>query len=160
LNTVFQQPARGAGTNLPLRRLIVNEMKNRIGTFGSFDSIAGIAKSGTVWGAWLAWDLNLPFMNVLLEGPRSSGLNREVEGDAQGKRVILVDNWIRTGESIDKAIKTIHNAGAVVTAILVVTRRPEISFQMPTFSVWELTELVKASKELGLIPKDLQFNGY
>lgn len=155
----FIVDARGAGTNLALRVLVVNEMKSRIRQL-RVDCIGGIAKSGTVWGAWLAWDLNLPFVNVLLEGPRSSGLNREVEGDPNGRRIVLIDNWARTGTSIDKAIKTVHNAGGEACGVVVLTRQPDVSLQIPLHSVWELTELVNASKAQGFLPMDFEFKGY
>src|SRR5687767_6986062 len=81
---LFVIDARGAGVKLALRKLIVEGMRERLSNFNSFDVVGGLAKSGTMWGAWLSWTCELPFANVLLDGPRASGLQREVEGDVAG----------------------------------------------------------------------------
>jgi len=150
---------RGAGTNIPLRTAIVNRLQARMNearkNSGAIDVIAGLSKSGTVWGAWLAWHEQLPFANVLPE-PRMAGLQRQVEGEIESKSVMLVDNWIRTGTSIAVACSAIRKAGGNVSGVLAIVAHPSVVMSEPLYSCWGLTELLNGAVELGLAPQDIQ----
>lgn len=104
---------RGAGALLELRGLIVTALSATALEAPAFDTVGGVAKAGTAWGAWLAWAMDKPFANILLDGPRASGLRREVEGDVAGRRVLIVDNWARSGASLRAAATVVERAGGI-----------------------------------------------
>jgi len=141
---------RGAGMNPALRRVIVTELLKECGQLPAFDVLGGISKSGTIWAAWAAWASNKPFANILLEGKRESGLQREVEGDVQGLRVLLVDNWARSGNSILKAAEVVSRVGGIPVAALTVVRRDDIGLPFPLSSPWTISQLLDAAHVEGL----------
>ena len=146
---------RGAGTSLPLRELIVEHAKARLAALPACDVIAGVSKSGTVWAAWLSWVCTKPFANVLPDGPRHSGLEREVEGDVSGSRVVLVDNWIRSGASINGAISAVQRAGGAVVGVLVIVERRTVAFEVPVIVLWQYKDLLASALDTGLISPEL-----
>lgn len=135
---------RGAGSNVGLRDLIVDQMRAARAAFPDHDVVAGIAKSGTIWAAWLAWAEGLPFANVLLDGPRASGLQREVEGDVRGRRVLLIDNWARSGRSLREGIDVVDRAGGRAIGVLTVVRDQPVDLGIPHLGAWELKDLLTA----------------
>lgn len=147
---------RGAGMNLKLRELIVSMLMNEFTRLPKFDVLGGISKSGTVWAAWMAWMSHLPFANVLLDGKRESGLQREVEGDVCGLRILLVDNWTRTGNSIRQAADVVGRAGGVAVAAITVVRHSDIELPFPLNSPWTISELLDAAGREGLWNSDQQ----
>jgi orotate phosphoribosyltransferase len=141
---------RGAGTGLELRTLVVAELERCAAGGPAFDTIGGVAKAGTSWGAWLAWVMDKPFANVLLDGPRASGLQREVEGDIAGRRVLVVDNWTRSGDSLRAAATVIERAGGVCVGALTIVRHPAADPGLLLCSPWTIQELLSAALDLGL----------
>jgi orotate phosphoribosyltransferase len=141
----FVVDTRGAGVHLPLRTLVVERLNAQAMASPAFDVVAGLAKSGTVWAAWLAWHMDKPFANVLLDGPRASGLQRQVEGEVAGKRVLLIDNWVRSGTSIRQAFDIIKMAGGHPVAALAIVRRATLDLGLPFFAAWDLAELLEAA---------------
>lgn len=142
----FLIDSRGAGTKLELRELVVKGLAAEAAACTPFDVIAGVAKAGTPWGAWLAWAKRLPFANVLLDGPRGSGLQREVEGDVGGRRVALVDNWVRSGASIRQAAEVVKRAGGTPVAVLAIVKTGEPNVGLPVRAIWEIGELLGAAR--------------
>ena len=139
--------SRGAGTNLELRRAVVNALHRQVGACAAHDVIAGVSRGGTTWGAWLAWLDNKPYAGVLLDGPRTSGLQREVEGDVQGKRVLLVDNWIRSGESIRKAVEVVRRAGGIPVGVVSIVRTGQPDVGVPVHAAWQISDLVASAEK-------------
>lgn len=147
----FLIDTRGAGTNIALRTLIVGALRLRLFEFVAIEVIAGVAKSGITWGSWLAWEEGLRYATVVPDGPRASGMKRAVEGDVAGKRIILIDNFTLSGDSIAKAAQQAELAGAQVCGALVVVKHPRASSRLPLLSAWDLLDLLDASVEAGLI---------
>jgi len=136
--------ARGAGTNIKLRLLIVSLLSDLLQTYEPFDVIGGVSKSGVTWGSWLAWDKRAAYATVLPDGPRTSGLQRSVEGDVRGKRVVLVDNWVRTGESLSQAIEQVSIAGGEVVGAVAIARHEASSVGFKLSTIWTDSELLEA----------------
>lgn len=115
---------RGALSDPILRRRIVMELARRFRReFQSAEMIIGLSKAGIAWGALLAWKLDLPGGVVHLDGPRSSGLQRDVEGPVGGRRVLLIDNLTRSHTSLIEAAQIIEaNDGIVAGAMPIVGR--------------------------------------
>jgi len=153
----FLIDARGAGTNIALRKLIISEMKILTKNLLGIQAICGIAKSGIMWGAWLSWELELPYANVLLDGPRHSGLGRQIEGNIENQKIVLVDNWVRNGVSIKKANKILNDVGAKISGTVVITKMENIELEVDVFPVWELDDLFEAASHLKLVPNGYNF---
>ena len=98
-----------------------------------FDAIAGTESRGFIFGMPLAYNLNKPFILIRKKGK----LPREVEsieydleyGRAtleihkddlkKGSRVVLVDDLIATGGTLEAAIKLVESVGGKVVKIVV-----------------------------------------
>lgn len=142
----FVIDSRGAGANLPLRTMIVDGLTSCLPGLPPFDVIAGLSKAGVVWAAWLSWLQNQPYATVHLDGPRNSGLQRSVEGDVSGKRVLLIDNWLRTGASVEKAVEIVKRAGATpVGALAIVTDGEAEVDGVALAAVWHIDQLLDAA---------------
>lgn len=147
----FLVDSRAAGSNLALRGLIVEGLGNALKKFEPLEVIAGVSRSGVVWGCLVAWLKSLPFVVVLPEGPRASGLQRAVEGDVTDRSIVLIDNFVRSGSSLAAAAHYARLAGAHVAGAAVLVGKPLTTCLVPLVPVWTLTEVISASLELGLI---------
>lgn len=145
----FLTDIRGAGANLPLRELIVGRLLSGLSSLPEHDALAGVVRAGTTWACWLAWEKGLPLANILVNGPRETGLKRDVEGDISGQRVILVDNWIKSGASVKTAAEAVRRAGGTVVGVLTIVKEGDPQVGVPIHSAWDLEELLGAARELG-----------
>ncbi|MCB1088041.1 MAG: hypothetical protein KDM63_13405 [Verrucomicrobiae bacterium] len=151
--------ARGAGALPGLRRLIVDALKHRISNFGGIEAVAGLATSGMIWGALVAEACGLPYATIRLDGPRPSGLRREIEGEIRGLRTILVDNWIRSGESLVQAALIARREEVDVAGTLVISGRIPEDFALPILTAFPLGDLERAAVAEGrLDPALIQSN--
>lgn len=142
---------RGALSNVPLRELIVDGLSailNRI--HPEADVIAGVSKAGVPWAAMLASRKRKSAAVVNLDGPRASGLRRSVEGEVRDRHIVLVDNIVRTGASLEIASRVISEAGGKVIAATTVVGDP-IRLGFTVHSVWSPRELLEASYANGQI---------
>lgn len=143
---------RGALSNVPLRNLIVDELAAVLATaFPGAEMVAGVAKAGICWAAMLADRIGLPAAVVNLDGPRASGLQREVEGDIAGRRVVLVDNLIGLGGSLQQAAKVTGNGGGHVIGAMTIIADPGASLDFEIRSLWTQRELIDAAFDVGRI---------
>ncbi len=113
--------ARGSGIKPELHELIVDGLEMNIAELGG-NLLAGVANSGTQWAAVAGYTLRRGFCTVLVDGPRTSGIRREVEpDDIAGRSAVLVDNWLRTGTSLDRAAEILMRHDANVVGIVVIS---------------------------------------
>jgi orotate phosphoribosyltransferase len=93
------------------------------------DVVAAVASSGTLLVALWAGARNQPFINVLVKGARSRGFKRQIEPGTpiDGRRVAILDNHVRSGESLQKAHELLLRAGATVCATAAFTAHPEFA---------------------------------
>jgi orotate phosphoribosyltransferase len=155
----FLVDSRGSGTNLTLRRMIVNALTESMFNLPECDVLGGVANSGTQWAAILSYKLNIPFANILKE-PRKSGMKRQIEGDIYGKKVVLVDDWMNTGGSILKAVETVKAHGGVPVGMLLIAGEEAVQhdFEIPYSFAISTQLLIEAAAELELIPEELKKN--
>lgn len=86
----------------------------------SFDIVAGVATAGIPHGILLADRLGLPFIYVRGQ-PKSHGRQNQIEGESpSGKKVLVVEDLISTGQSSMQAISAIQNAGSSVVGLLAI----------------------------------------
>ena len=85
----------------------VKFIRSEIGT-GNVDRIAGIPVAGIPFASVVAFNLKKPFLYVR-KGARFHGRERRIEGIiAPGNRILLMDDLVTTGLSLQKAAKG-HN---------------------------------------------------
>jgi orotate phosphoribosyltransferase len=89
---------------------------------------------------------------VLPEGPRTSGLQRAVEGNVHGQVVVLFDNVASTGTSIHDAARQVAKAGGTVAGALVIsTYDAVLSLSFPLRILLNFRDLINAAHEAGTI---------
>ena len=86
-----------------------------------FDIIAGVETAGIPHCSALAYRLSLPSIFVRKQ-PKTHGNKSRVEGcDASGKRILLIEDHISTGQSSLDAVTALRDVGAQVTDCLSIT---------------------------------------
>jgi len=86
-----------------------------------FDIIGGVETAGIPHCSALAYRLSLPSIFVRKQ-PKTHGDKSRVEGgDVSGKRVLLIEDHISTGQSSLDAVAALRNVGATVTDCLSIT---------------------------------------
>lgn len=102
----------------------VGFVKEKIGE-KSFDRIVGIPITGIPFATIIAYNSKKPFLYIR-KGVRLHGRQRRIEGIlAPGNRVLLVDDLITTGLSLEKAAKALTAEGGIVTDAVVLIDRQE-----------------------------------
>lgn len=86
-----------------------------------FDVIAGVETAGIPHCSALSYRLSLPSIFVR-KMPKTHGDKSRVEGgDVAGKRVLLIEDHISTGQSSLDAVAALRDSGAIVTDCLGIT---------------------------------------
>jgi orotate phosphoribosyltransferase len=102
----------------------VGFVKEEIGE-KSFDRIVGIPITGIPFATIIAYNFKKPFLYIR-KGVRLHGRQRRIEGIlAPGNRVLLVDDLITTGLSLEKAAKALTAEGGIVSDAVVLIDRQE-----------------------------------
>lgn len=111
--------------------LAIDTMKEMIGET-EFDVVAGLESRGFIFGTPLAYDAKKPFVPVRKKGklPRETvSIAYELEyGTAEieihkdaikpGDRVVIVDDLIATGGTVEAAVKLVEQLGGEVVKIV------------------------------------------
>jgi len=107
-----------------IAEILVDAIKNEVG-IENFDRVAGIPTAGLPLSAIVAYNLKKPFLYVR-QKERLSGRERRVEGILMpGDRVLLIDDLITTGLSLERSALAIRSEGGVVSDALVLLDREE-----------------------------------
>ncbi|MFN7470989.1 MAG: orotate phosphoribosyltransferase [Roseiflexaceae bacterium] len=79
---------------------------------GDAEVVAGTATAGIPWAAWVAERAAKP-MAYVRSGAKAHGRGRQIEGaSVAGKRVLLMEDTVSTGESALTAIEALYSEGA------------------------------------------------
>ena len=137
----------------------VEFIRSEIG-LGNVDRIAGIPVAGIPFASVVAFNLKKPFLYVR-KGARFHGRERRIEGIiAPGNRVLLMDDLVTTGLSLQKAERAIMAEGGVVTDAVVLIDRQEGGREklaktgVKLHALLNITEIVSTLHELGMIDQD------
>lgn len=104
-------------------RLILALLASRLAPLhGEIDGIVGVATAGIPWATGLALYLGLPLAYVRPE-PKKHGMGKQVEGNVEGLRLVVVDDVATTGSSLAKSINTLRLAGGQPRYALVIVDR-------------------------------------
>lgn len=123
-----------------------------------FDAVAGLATGGIPHSSFIAHEMDCPMLYVRSK-PKGHGKQSLVEGDASKvKKVLLIEDLINQGSSLDKVIEPIRSEGLELTGVLSV-----VSYEMQTakevsdknqlsfHSLTNFSSLVEVGMELKLI---------
>jgi len=137
----------------------VRFIQTEIGT-DNVDRIAGIPVAGIPFASVVAFNLRKPFLYAR-RGARHHGRERRIEGViAPGNRVLLLDDLVTTGLSLQKAAKAIVAEGGVVTDCVVLINRQEGGKErleknaIKLHALLSITEIAGTLHELGAIDED------
>jgi orotate phosphoribosyltransferase len=100
-------------------RLLIGDVQARrqvvaayVAASAGAEIVAGTATAGIPWAAWTAEALGLP-MAYVRGAAKGHGRGRQIEGAAvEGRRVVLLEDTISTGESALAAADALRAAGA------------------------------------------------
>jgi orotate phosphoribosyltransferase len=126
----------------------------------NFSRIAGVPVAGMIFASQVAYNLKKPFLYVR-KGIRLNGRQRRVEGVlASGDKVLLVDDLMTTGLTLQKAAESVKAEGGIVTDAVVFLDREEGGRQLlekngiKLHSLLKISEIVKTLYELGAIEQE------
>ncbi|MEA2090459.1 MAG: orotate phosphoribosyltransferase [Thermoproteota archaeon] len=104
--------------------LYINLINKDVGD-RNFDRIAGIPTAGIAFASLIANHFKKPFLYVR-KGERLHGRRRRIEGILMpGNRVLLIDDLVTTGSSLNRAVTAIRAEGGVVNNAVVLLDREE-----------------------------------
>jgi len=91
----------------------------------SFDRVAGVPLAGIPFASQIAYNLGKPFLYVR-KGVRLHGRKRRVEGIlSSGDRVLIVDDLVTTGLTLNRAAKAVRAEGGIVKEAIALLDREE-----------------------------------
>jgi len=100
------------------------QITNQIG-LKNFDRVAGVPLAGIPFASQIAYNLGKPFLYVR-KGVRLHGRKRRVEGILiSGDRVLLIDDLVTTGLTLNRAAKAVRAEGGVVREAVALLDREE-----------------------------------
>ncbi len=126
--------------------------------YGVPDFIAGVATGAIAMGMLVAEAMNLPFVYVRPK-PKDHGLGNMIEGEiSEGKKAVVIEDLISTGNSSLSAVKALRDANVDVLGMvaiftygfdLAVQNFEEAHVKLDTLSNYEV--LIKTALESGYI---------
>lgn len=103
-----------------IRKMITQQLVERVKQLGKIDAIAGVATAGIPQAALVAEALNLP-MAYVRSAPKNHGTQSQIEGKlAPGQRIVLIEDLISTGGSAIKAALAVAQSGVEIVEVLAV----------------------------------------
>lgn len=130
-----------------------NLVSENIG-FDNFDCLASVPTSGLVIASALALEIVKPLIYVRNK-PKEHGTGKAIEGKLRkGMRVVLVDDVATTGISLVNTIKTLREAGAIVTDACVIINRFEGSTDLLNKENVKLHEITNVIEITNLLNKE------
>lgn len=139
-----------------IAKIFVDAIKNEIG-IENFDRVAGIPTAGLPLSAIVAYNLKKPFLYVR-QKEKLSGRERRVEGILMpGDRVLLIDDLVTTGLSLERSTLAIRAEGGIVSDALVLLDREEggkdrlAKINVNLHAVLGIKEVAEELHEMGVI---------
>jgi orotate phosphoribosyltransferase len=126
----------------------------------NFNRIAAIPVTGVVFASQVAYNLKKPFLYVR-QGVKLQGRERRVEGVlVSGDKVLLVDDLITTGVTLNKAADAVRAEGGVVTDAVAFLDREEGGKQLlekngvKLHALMKISEIARILYEIGAIDEE------
>ena len=126
---------------------------------GGAEVLAGPATGGIPWAAWAAEALGLP-MAYVRSAAKGHGRGRQIEGAAvSGRRVVLLEDTISTGESALNAAAALRESRAELLRCACIftwgwdaTTRAFEADELPLKPLTTLPVLLEVAAEIGYLP--------
>ena len=100
------------------RETVVDALCEAMALSGKADIILGIPTGGIPWASWIAERLRLPVGFVRKEA-KGYGTGKLIEGvPVPGQKVVLIDDLIGSGETVESAAKTVETEGGEIVGVL------------------------------------------
>ena len=111
----------------------------------SFDIIAGVATAGIPYASILAHEMNRPLIYVRAK-PKGHGQKNIIEGAFEaGQRVLLVEDLVNQGTSIEKAILALRDAALQINTCMTLvdyrTRQAQKRLKNLDVALFALTDI-------------------
>jgi len=142
-----------------ISEIYINAIRKMIGE-EKFDRVSGIPLAGMAFAVLAAFHLNKPFIYVR-QKRQLQGRERRVEGILMpGDRVLLIDDLVTTGLSLERAALAIKAEGGVVTDAFVLLDREEGGRErlarngITLHSVLKITSVAKRLFEMNAIDEE------
>jgi len=139
--------------------IYIDAIKRKIGE-ENFDRVSGIPLAGMAFAVLVAFHFHKPFIYVR-QVRRLRGRERKVEGILMpGDRVLLIDDLVTTGLSLERSARAIKAEGGVVTDAFVLLDREEGGKErlarngITLHSVLRITDVAKRLYEMNAIEKN------
>jgi len=137
-----------------------NQIIEKVG-LENFDYIVSIPTGGLVIASCLAFETVKPLIYVRNK-PKEYGTSKSIEGFIElGKKVLMIDDVTTTGGSIINAIKSLKEAGIIVSDSFVIINRMEgatESLEAKGVRMHQLTDIFEITKilhEQNLVSNDV-----
>lgn len=139
--------------------IYIDAIRRKLGE-ENFDRVSGIPLAGMAFAVLVAFHLHKSFIYVR-QTRRLRGRERKVEGVLMpGDRVLLIDDLVTTGLSLERTAEAIKAEGGVVTDAFVLLDREEGGRErlarngITLHSVLRITEVAKRLYEMNAIGED------
>lgn len=137
------------------RKTVVDGFVKLIQTqYPDADCLMGTATAGIPWAAMAAAEMNLP-MGYVRSSNKSHGKENKIEGKiAPGDRVVIVEDLISTGGSVQGVVEALREAGAVVLGVVAIftyelpkATQTFQSLSVPFSTLSDYSELIQVALE-------------
>ncbi len=142
-----------------VRDYVRDELSRKVKeSFPEVEIIAGVATGAIAHGVLVAQNLNLPFVYVR-STQKEHGLGNQIEGELpEGKKVVVIEDLVSTGQSSLAAVDALINAKSIVMGMVAIfsyglDRADENmkSAQCPLFSLSNYNALIKQAIDMGIL---------
>lgn len=140
-----------------------NIISEKIG-LENFDYLVSVPTSGLVIASALATETVKPLIYVRNK-PKDYGTSKSIEGSfEQGKKALMIDDVATTGGSVVNAIKSLKEAGIVISDAFVIINRMECAseaLEAEGVKIHNLTDILEITNSLydqNLISNDVLEN--
>ena len=140
-----------------------NNISEKIG-FDNFDCLVSVPTSGLVIASALAIETVKPLIYVRNK-PKDYGTSKSIEGSfEQGKKALMIDDVATTGGSVVNAIKSLKEAGIVISDAFIIINRMEgasEALEAEGVKIHNLTDVLEITNSLydqNLISNDVLEN--
>ncbi len=130
----------------------------------NFDYLVSVPTSGLVIASALATETVKPLIYVRNK-PKDYGTSKSIEGSfEQGKKALMIDDVATTGGSVVNAIKSLKEAGIVISDAFVIINRMEgasEALEAEGVKIYNLTDILEITNSLydqNLISNDVLEN--
>ena len=123
-------------------------------SIGNIDCITGPATAGAIFATVVANKLQIPFVYPDKTEDNQQVFKRGYDSFLKGKEIVIIEDVITTGGSVDKVVKSIYKEGGTVSGIICIWNRED--YNSSNFPVYSLIDHKVQSWEKEDLPNNLK----